>query len=105
MLVLIGASYGPNSGLIGNIGNAYWHYEKLEDITETLKNMMYLFLVDFSSTIVSAIILWLSCGINLFRAFHELQREFGKIFCLILGNGLLVVCVSCLELIFCLGSY
>ena len=103
MLVLICAFYGPNSGLIGNIGNAYWHYEKLEDITETLKNMAFLFLVDFSSTIVSAIILWLSCGINLFRAFLELHREFGKIFSLILGNCLLVVCVNCFEWLFCIG--
>ena len=94
ILVFLGASYGPNCGLFGGIGNSYWTYNAIEDINQALENMTIFFLADFSSTVASGLILWFSCKINLLNAFNELQKEFGKGFCLILGYNLLVVCTK-----------
>ena len=85
-LVFIAAYYGPNSHLMGNIGNSYWGYIAIGDVEQALTNMVILFLVDFSSCISSAVILWATCEINLWKAFYELQAEFDKLwFCICLG--------------------
>ena len=77
--------WGPNGRLFGNIGNSYWGYTPIKNINQAIKNMMILGLVDFSSTLVSAFILWYFCRINLWKAFNELQREFFKTFSIVLG--------------------
>ena len=94
ILVFVAASQGPNSGLFGNIGNSYWTYRAIKDISQALKNMTYLFLVDFSSILASAIILWFFCKINLWKAFNEVITEFGKSFGLFLGYLLMVVILN-----------
>ena len=79
------AYYTPIGGLIGNVSNGYWAYEAIDNINDTLANMIILFLVDFVSTLASVLILWYSCKINLLMLFTELQREFYGGFILILG--------------------
>ena len=81
ILVTVLAYYGPNAEIIGNIGNSYWAFNRIEDIHKTLPNMGLFFLIDFSSTLTSAIILWFTCRINLWKAFYVIQKEFGKSFC------------------------
>ena len=105
ILVFLGASYGPNSGLFGGIGNSYWTYNAIEDINQALENMIIFFVVDFSSTIATGLILWLSCKINLWKVFNELQNEFGKTFCLVLGYNLLVVCTIFIMLLLIVISF
>ena len=85
------ASYGPNSGLFGGIGSSRWGNTAIGDIDQAIENMLFFFLIDFSSTIASAVILWFSCRINLWKAFNELQKEFRKIFCFFIGFGLTAV--------------
>ena len=92
-LGLFVAYYGPNNRLFGNIGNSYWTYSAIEDINQFSQNLMYLFLVDCSSAVASAIIIWSFCKINLCQAFNELQNESSKTFCLYLGYLLLSVCM------------
>ena len=77
-ILAFGVTYfGPNAHLFGNISNSYWTYVAIEDIWLTLGNMTLFFLVDFSSIIVSAIILWFFCKINLLKVFMALLEEFG----------------------------
>ena len=78
ILVFSIAYYGPNAHLFGNISNSYWTYIAIEDITQTLGNMILFFLVDFSSVIISAVILWYFCNINLLKVFLALLEEFGN---------------------------
>ena len=92
ILVLIVAYFGPNGHLYGNILNSYWTYIAIEDVGENLKKMCLFFSVDFASTIASAIILWLYCKINMFKAFIELQKEFSVVFSIILSTFLILVC-------------
>ena len=91
-IFVIGITYiSPNGELFGNIGNSYWGYEAIEDIEQTLMNMLFLFGVDFSTTIICAALLWIFCRINIWIAFLELQTEFGTIFCVFLGRLLITV--------------
>ena len=78
-------AYGPNIQLFGNIGNSYWTYSAIDDISKAIQNVIFFFLVDFSSTIISSLVLWLSCNINLWKACSHILNEFEKSFCIILG--------------------
>ena len=92
IFVLAIAYYGPNSEIIGNIGNSYWGFTAIEDIIQSLLSMGIFFMVDFSSTLISAAILWYTCRINLLKVFLELLKEFGKSFCVVQGFLLVLVC-------------
>ena len=91
IFVIALAFYGPNGNIIGNVGNSYWAFNAIEDIHQTLYSMGLFFLVDFSSTLVSAAILWFTCRINSWKALNEMQKEFGKSFCLVQIYTLVVV--------------
>ena len=94
IFVIAVAFYGPNPEIFGNIGNSYWQFSAIDDIHHTLKSMGLLFLVDFSSTLTSACILWFSSKINLYYAFQDVQMEFGKSFCLVQGYTMLTVIIT-----------
>ena len=90
MLSLLVAYFGPNSNLIGNVGSSLCHYRKIEDIRHTVTNMFALFLTDFSSIIVTGVLLKLFCNINLINVLIVMESEFGIVFCIILcflGTG------------------
>ena len=62
-MVLCVAYYGTNSEILGNIGNDYWAYEKITDITETLKGTIILLLADLTLLIMSFFFIWKFCKI------------------------------------------
>ena len=96
MLMFIVAYYGPNSELFLNISSNYWGSTPIKDIRETMENMVIFFLVDFCSTIVSALMLWYFCKINLWKVFLVLQKEFGIIFGIIVEDFVYIVSIlSC----------
>ena len=70
------AYYGPNAELIGNIRNGYWQYTPVSNIERFIKNVLLYFFVDFTSAIISAILLWTFCRINIIRAYMHWQKEF-----------------------------
>ena len=74
------AYYGPNSELLGNIGNGYWQYNSVEDVDYAIKMVCLFFSIDLFSGLMSYIILWISSRINLLKAYIALQKEFGVIF-------------------------
>ena len=80
LLTFVITWFGPNSELFGNIGNSYWRFEATEDIKGSVVNMITFFAIDFASAILSAIILQISCKINLVAATFSMQKEFGALF-------------------------
>ena len=70
------AYFGPNSGLIGNIGNSYWQYSKIENVEESIEFVVVFMFIDLGSLVVVSFLLWKLCRINLYRAFSVLQKEF-----------------------------
>ena len=91
ILVTSLAYFTPVGAIIGNISNGYWHNNAIEDITEALWKMGIFVMADFISLLASATILWFFCKINLWSAFIVIQKEFFRIFSLILGFMLLAV--------------
>ena len=83
---LITAYYGPNSMLHGNIGGDFWHFSSIQDINEHVKKLLLYFSADVTSMVVSSILLWQACKINLYKAIVAVEKEFGMVFCLILGS-------------------
>ena len=91
IMTYVVAYYGPNANLFGNISNDYWTFIPIEDINQNMKQVGFYFLVDFSSSIINAVALWLSCRINIFKVLLVIQKEFGLSFCVILGSYLNLV--------------
>ena len=77
ILCFMTAYFGPNAGLIGNIGNSYWHYSRIENVEESIEFVIVFMFIDLGSLIVVSILLWKLYRINLYRAFCSLQKEFG----------------------------
>jgi len=84
MIAFIFGYYGPNGQLIGNIAATIWQYEAIEDVLGFLKTVLIFFFVDFGSTIVTSIILWIYCKINLFTAIIAMEKEYGTTICILL---------------------
>jgi len=80
VICLMIAYYGPNVGIIGDVGNNYWQYIAIEDINHTLTTIFTLFFIDICSLLACSFLLWRFCRINLFRVYVILQREFGVVF-------------------------
>ena len=80
ILCFMTAYFGPNSSLIGNIGNSYWQYSSVKNVAESIKFVVIFMFVDLGSLVVGSVMLWKKCRINLYRAFSALQKEFTGVF-------------------------
>ena len=83
--------FGPNAKLIGNIGSNYWQYEPIHDLNHTVEFVLIFFFADLGSLLVSTILLWAFCRINLYRVYSTIQKEFGWIFTIELAVRLIAV--------------
>ena len=70
------AYFGPNYALIGNIGNSYWQYSKIEHVEDSITFVFVFMFVDLGSLVVVSILLWKLFRVNIYRAFSALQKEF-----------------------------
>ena len=77
VLCLLAAYYGPNAELIGNVRNSYWQYSAIEDISHTILYVSIFFMIDLGSLIVTSFLLWTSYRISVYKAYVEIQKEFG----------------------------
>ena len=85
LVAFVVAYYGPNSDLFGNVCAEIWQYVAIEDINGTVKSLFMLFFIDFCSTVLSGIILWIYCKINLLKVLTALEMEYGLAFCVLIG--------------------
>ena len=86
--------FGPNGNLYGNIRRSIWTFTAIEDINKTMISIGKFFAVDFSSTIICAIILRVFCQINLLNVFLQLQKEFRKYFLISLSRFMIAVSIN-----------
>ena len=70
-LCFLMAHYGPNATILYNISDF--------DVAKTMTTMALLFSIDFCSCIISTILLWILCGINLFKVYLHSQKELWSI--------------------------
>ena len=58
------AYYGPNSEILGNVGNDCWQYEKVTNVGTFFTSLCQMFFLDLMSGIIGGILLWKFCSIN-----------------------------------------
>ena len=69
------AYYGPNSKLIGNVGNGDWQYQVVDDVSHTIFVMFGLFVMDLICLSLNSIIIWMKSHVNIFEEFcYVLQK-------------------------------
>ena len=84
-MTFVSAYYGPNADLFGNIKNDYWHYSAVKDVDATILWILIFFSIDLGILFISSILLWITCKINVYNAYVELQKEFGFGYTIILA--------------------
>ena len=70
------AYFGPNSDKINDVGSDWWDTDKIEDIWASNMAVLEFFIIDFASTIITGLMLWFFCGINLLKAMATMFNEF-----------------------------
>ena len=84
--------YGPNSEIIGNVGNRYWHYEKIDDVWEVISQVAQFFFYDLLSVAFSGLLLWKFCRINFIQVYCKMVNEFWFLLSISLATVLNIVC-------------
>ena len=74
-LIFIMAYYGPNAEIIGNVKFTQWHFNAITDLEEYLSKIALYFIVDLSSAMISGVILWTTCKINIFKMIQKIQKD------------------------------
>jgi len=76
------AYYGPNAGILGNIGNDYWTFRKVDDITRIVKSALTMSLIDFLSAVTAITVLWKYCRINALKECCKVFKKYWQILCI-----------------------
>jgi hypothetical protein len=73
------AFYGPNYGVLGNIGNEYWQFEKVDSLFQKLSNISIFFIIDALRGILFGLVLWYFCKLNLLDAYGCIIQRYGPL--------------------------
>ena len=68
--------HGPNAELLGSIKSEYFQSIPVTDINLFYENVALFLGVESVTIFVSVTLLWITCRINMFRAYLLLQKEF-----------------------------
>ena len=75
-ICLMVAYFGPNAGIIGNVGNTSWHFGKVENLGQPLHIMGILFLVHLISIVLWSVLLKKFCKITYLDGYMYIQKKF-----------------------------
>ena len=93
------AFYGPNTELIGNVGNSYWQFSRVDDVNWNFLVLLGLFVIDIICLFLNSSIIWIFSNVNMFNEFCAAMEKYWYIMALKLANNLyiyfLVHDVSC----------
>ena len=95
---MIMAYIGPNSEMIGNIGNSSWHFSAIENIHENLLWILIIFSVDLGSCLLTFILIWWFTKMNIFKMYLQMQKLMW--YTLAIHQGYMVSEVDFLKYIF-----
>ena len=81
LILIIMAYFGPNAEVLGNIKLRIWQFQNpITDIKEYVLNVSLWLFVDLFSAVITGILLWYFCKINLMKVVNRLQRNYWIIF-------------------------
>ena len=69
------AYYGPNNGILSNVGNNYWS-KPIEDISPIFTLMIVLFVIDTLSAVVNSLYIWMIVNVNMIREFYRVLGKY-----------------------------
>ena len=72
----MGAYFGPNSKIIGNVGNTSWHFQKVENLGPPLKILGILYLIRLIGVGLWTIVLKTLSKLNYMDGYMYIQRKF-----------------------------
>ena len=70
------AFYGPNHGILGNVGCDYWSFQKVENLNVLFTPLLVMTTIDCGSVIISGTLLWKHCRINVFLEYCETIKKY-----------------------------
>ena len=82
------AYYGPNSELLGAVGNDYWHYKTVNDLKSLFSPAAQFLALDMISFLLTTILLWKFCSINAFQMTSQIFKKFWPILTLYISQTL-----------------
>ena len=85
------AYYGPNSNLFVGIRKSCWGINEIEDIGKVIIAGLEMFILDLSSAIISGLILYKYCSINLFQKFCMTIKQCWTIIAISISSSLVEV--------------
>ena len=68
--------YGPNNNIIGNVGCGYWTFQKVENLNDFLLPVILMALPDFGSGVLSGILLWKYCSVNILLEYCSAIKKY-----------------------------
>ena len=81
LVLIIMAYFGPNAEVLGNIKLSIWQFQNpITDIKDYVFNVSLWLLVDLFSAVITGILLWYFCKINIMKVVNQLQRNYWIIF-------------------------
>ena len=81
LILIIMAYFGPNAEVLGNIKLRIWQFQNpITDITDYVFNVSLWLFVDLFSAVITGILLWYFCKINIMKVVNRLQRNYWIIF-------------------------
>ena len=87
------AFYGPNSKIFGNIGNNYWHFQRVQDVFEKLKKIAIFSLIDALRCMIISMSLWKFAKLNLYTAYCHIVHNYGILILVqVTSTTVMVVC-------------
>jgi hypothetical protein len=99
LLCFLASFYGPNAGVLGNVGNSYWHYQAVTDVGHGTIGIMVLVLVDLVSLMITAAASYWLAGFNVFKMLGYLQKEYGMM--MSISQGYLIIHNFCVIIVAC----
>ena len=84
------AFYGPNTELIGNVGNSYWQYSRVDDVNWHFLVLLGLFAIDIICLFLNSSIIWIFSNVNMFNEFCDAMEKYWYIMALKLANNLYI---------------
>ena len=75
ILTVLIAYYGPNATILGNVQNNYWQYVSISNIGKLIQNVLLISTIDTCSAIISGILLWNYCNINIFHETFKIMKH------------------------------
>ena len=70
------AFYGPNYDKLGSLGCSYWTFQRVEDLPAFLKPVLFMEVIDFGTALISGILLWKFCRINILKEYCMTIRRY-----------------------------